>query len=90
MDDVIAMDDVIPTRPDDEVALRLAQEYDRIAGGLNDVVVRRLFSAGLALDMALGLMGENPGARKVREAVGELDLAIRDIRNVVFDHCQQG
>lgn len=90
MDDVIAMDDVIPTRPDDEVALRLAQEYDRIAGGLNDVVVRRLFSAGLALDMALGLMGENPGAGKVREAVGELDLAIRDIRNVVFDHCQQG
>lgn len=84
------MDDVIPTRSDDEVALRLVHEYDRIAGGLNDVVVRRLFSAGLALDMALGLMGENPGAGKVREAAGELDLAIREIRNVVFDHCQRG
>jgi hypothetical protein len=40
--------------------------------------------------MALGLMGEHPGARKVREAIGELDLAIRDVRNVVFDHYQQG
>jgi two-component system, NarL family, sensor histidine kinase DevS len=72
------------------VVLRLAQEHDRIAGGLNDVVVRRLFSAGLALEMALGLIGDHPGAGKVREAIGELDLAIRDVRNVVFDHCQQG
>ena len=84
------MDVVIASRPDDEMALRLAQEHDRIAGGLNDVVVRRLFSAGLTLDMALGLMGDHCGAGKVREAAGELDLAIRDIRNVVFDHCRQG
>ena len=84
------MDVVIASRPDDEMALRLAQEHDRIAGGLNDVVVRRLFSAGLALDMALGLMGNHSGAGKVREAADELDLAIRDIRNVVFDHCRQG
>ncbi len=48
-------------------------------------VVHRLFSAGLALEMALGLMGDHPGAGKVQDAVGELDLAIRDVRNVVFD-----
>ena len=84
------MDVVIASGPDDEMVLRLAQEHDRIAGGLNDVVVRRLFSAGLALDMALGLMGNHCGAGKVREAASELDLAIRDIRNVVFDHCRQG
>ena len=35
--------------------------------------------------MALGLMGDHPGAGKVHDAVGELDLAIRDVRNVVFD-----
>jgi hypothetical protein len=70
-----------------EMTLRVAQEHDRIAEGLNDVVMRRLFSAGLSLEMALGLMGEHPAARKVREAIGELDLAIRDVRNVVFDHC---
>ncbi len=68
-----------------EAALLLAQDRDRIAGGMNDLVVHRLFAAGLTLEMALGLMGDHPGAGKVQEAVGELDLAIQDVRNVVFD-----
>jgi hypothetical protein len=71
-----------------EVTLRLVQEHDRIAGGMNDIVVRRLFSAGLCLETALGLMGDHPGAAKVQDALGELDLAIRDFRNVLFDHHQ--
>ena len=33
-------------------------------------------------------MGGLPGAGKVQEAIGELDLAIRDVRNVAFDHHQ--
>jgi hypothetical protein len=73
-----------------EVVLRLVQDHDRIAEGLNDVVVRRLFTAALALETALGLMGNHPGVGKVREAIGELDLAIRDFRNVVFDHHRPG
>ena len=71
-----------------EAALLLAQDRDRIAAGMTDIVVRRLFAAGLALETALGLMGGHPGAGKVQEAIGELDLAIRDVRNVVFDHHQ--
>jgi hypothetical protein len=79
-----------PGRPGDpaEVTLRLMQEHDRIAGGMNDIVVHRLFSAGLSLETALGLMGDHPGAAKVQDAIGELDLAIRDFRNVLFDHHQ--
>ena len=74
-----------------EVTLRLAQDRDRIAEALNDVVIHRIFSAGLALETALGLLdGHRGAAGKVRVAVGELDLAIRDIRNVVFDHHQPG
>jgi signal transduction histidine kinase len=73
-----------------EVTLRLVQERDRIAGGMNDVVVHRLFSAGLALETALVLMGDHPGAAKVQKAIGELDLAIRDFRNVLFDHQVRG
>jgi len=68
-----------------EVMLRLVQDHDRIAAGMNDVVVHRLFSAGLSLETALGLMGDHPGAGKVLDAIGELDLAIRDFRSVVFD-----
>ena len=68
-----------------DAMLLLVQDRDRIAGDMNDLVVHRLFSAGLALEMALGLMGDHPGAGKVQDAIGELDLAIRDVRNVVFD-----
>jgi signal transduction histidine kinase len=72
-----------------ELALLLVQDRDRIAGALNDVVIHRIVSAGLALETALGLLdGHRGAAGKVREAVGELDLAIRDVRNVVFDHRQ--
>ena len=69
--------------------LLLVHDRDRIAGALNDVVIHRIVSAGLALETALGLLdGQRGVAGKVREALGELDLAIRDIRNVVFDHQQ--
>ncbi len=71
-----------------EATLLLVQDRDRIAAGMNDLVVYRLFAAGLALETALGLIGGHPGAGKVREAIGELDLAVRDVRNVVFDHQQ--
>lgn len=66
------------------VTVRLMQEHDRIAAGLNDIVVYRLFSAGLSLETALGLMGDQPGTAKVQEAIDVLDLAIRDFRNVLF------
>ena len=69
-----------------EAALLLAHDHDRIAEDVNDLVVHRLFSAGLALETAVGLIGGQPGAGKVHEAIGELDLAIRDVRNIAFDH----
>ena len=71
-----------------EVSLHLVHNRDRIAGDMNDIVVQRLFSAGLALETALGLLGDHPGAEKVHEAIGELDLAIRDFRSVLFDRHQ--
>jgi hypothetical protein len=71
-----------------EVMLRLAQDRDRITAGMDDIVTHRLFSAGLTLETALGLMGGHPAAGKVEEAIGELDLAIADFRTVLFDHHQ--
>jgi len=67
------------------MTLRLAEDRARIAGGLSDIVARRLFSAGLALEAALGLIGEHRAAGRVQHGISELDLAIRDIRDVVFD-----
>ena len=71
-----------------KVSLQLVHSRDRVDGDMDDIVVQRLFSAGLALETALGLMGDHPGAAKVQEAVGDLDLAIRDFRSVLFDRHQ--
>jgi signal transduction histidine kinase len=65
--------------------LRLADDHDRIAEGLNDLVVRRLFSAGLDLETALALIGDHQAAGHVQHALSELDSAIRDIRDTMFD-----
>jgi hypothetical protein len=81
-----------------EIALLLADDHERIAERLTDVVVRRIFSAGLDLDATLAMIGEHRAAAKVRHAIGELDLAVKDIRDIVFDRrqtdppagCEQG
>ena len=73
-----------------ETTLRLAEDHDRIAERLNDIVVRRIFSAGLDLEATRSLIGEHCAAAKIQHAISELDLAIRDIRDVVFDRHRPG
>ena len=63
-----------------------AEDRERIALDLNDVVVRRLLTAGQDLQAALRLMGDHPASGKVRHAVDEMDQAIRDIRDTNVDH----
>ena len=67
-----------------ELTRYLTEDHDRIAQSLNDVVVRRIFAAGLDLHAVLGLIGEHRGASKMYHAIDELDNAIRDIRDAVF------
>jgi hypothetical protein len=62
-----------------------AEDRERIATGLNDVVVRRLRAAGEDLQAALGLLADHPANGKIRHAVDELDQAIRGIPDTVFD-----
>jgi hypothetical protein len=62
-----------------------AEDRERIATGLNDVVVRRLRTAGEDLQAALGLTAGHPANGKIRHAVDELDQAIRDIPDMIFD-----
>jgi len=67
-----------------EITRRLIEDHDRIAQGLNTVVVRRLFAAGLDLQAALGLLGDHRAAAKICHAISELDQAVVDLRNTVF------
>jgi hypothetical protein len=71
---------------DPQMIMRQAQDHLRIAGNVHEIVVSRLFSAGLGLETALGLMGDHPVAGRIQEAIGDLDMAIRDYRTALFDH----
>ena len=73
-----------------EAIVDLAEDHERIALGLNDAVVRRLFTAGLDLQAALGILGDHPASDKICHAVDEVDQAIRDTRDAVFDHLVGG
>jgi hypothetical protein len=80
-----ASEDGPATGPAEAIAGQ-AEDRERIARGLNDVVVRRLRTAGQDLQAALGLMGDHPASAKVRHAADEMDQAIRDIPGTIFDH----
>ena len=73
-----------------EVIRYLTEDHDRIAQRMNDLVVRRIFAAGLDLQVALGLIGDHSGASKIYHALDELDQAIRDIRDTIFDRNPPG
>ena|SRR5512142_213948 len=68
-----------------ELTRYLTEDHDRIAQGINDVAIRRIFAAGLDLQAALELIGEHRAASKIWHAIGELDQAVRDIREAIFD-----
>lgn len=68
-----------------EVTRYLIEDRDQIAEGMNDVVVRRIYAAGLDLQAALGMLGEHKAGLTICHAIDELDLAIAAIRSTIFD-----
>ena len=59
-------------------------DRERIAIDLHDLVVRRLFAAGLALQCTMGLVKDPLVVRRLGGVVDDLDSAIRDIRTTMF------
>ena len=61
------------------------QDRDRIAAGLQDEVIGRVFAAGLALQSAAS-RSTQPGVRqRIEAAAGDLDQVLRLLRDTVFD-----
>jgi signal transduction histidine kinase len=73
-----------PAADSAETARRLIEDRDRIGNQINDVVVRRLFSAGLDLQSALGLLDGHRAGENIQDALAELDQAIINLRGTVF------
>jgi signal transduction histidine kinase len=65
-------------------ALDMANERDRIARDLHDLVIQRVFGAGMRLTSMVPAMPAATGDR-LRDVIGELDNVIADIRTTIFD-----
>ena len=64
-------------------ALHTAEERDRIARDLHDLVIQRVFGAGMRLN-AMVPTAQDPTAERLREVITELDSVISDIRTTIF------
>jgi PAS domain S-box-containing protein len=64
--------------------LLLSADRERIARDLHDLVIQRLFGAGLRLQGALALLGNEAAAARVSSTIDDLDQTIKEIREVIF------
>ncbi len=69
---------------EDRARMGVLEERERIARDMHDVVIQRLFATGLGLQSAARLASHPFVQGHLIEAVDELDLAIKDIRRMIF------
>jgi signal transduction histidine kinase len=65
--------------------LDLLADRDRIARDLHDVVIQRLFAAGLSLQSMLTRVPDPADRDRLAAIVGQLDGTVHDIRTTIFD-----
>jgi len=64
--------------------LLISADRERIARDLHDLVIQRLFGAGLRLQGALGLIDNPPAVARVSSTIDDLDTTIKEIREAIF------
>lgn len=64
--------------------LLISADRERIARDLHDLVIQRLFGAGLRLQGAMALIDNEAAAARVSSTVNDLDTTIREIREAIF------
>ena len=70
-------------RADRELVM-LSGDRERIARDLHDLVVQRIFGAGISLQSALTRIEQGFVSERVNSAIDQLDETIREIRNTIF------
>ncbi len=68
----------------DAERLSVFQDRDRIARDLHDLVIQRLFAAGMTLESASRMIADPHAAERVRRSVDDLDETIKEIRTTIF------
>ncbi|MHA7304216.1 GAF domain-containing sensor histidine kinase [Arthrobacter sp. TMN-49] len=59
-------------------------DRDRIARDLHDVVIQRLFAAGLSIHSVQRFITDKTASDRLRAVTTELDETIRDLRNTIY------
>jgi two-component system sensor histidine kinase DevS len=59
-------------------------DRDRIARDLHDLVIQRLFAAGLSIQSLRRYMSDDSAARTIQAVTAELDETIRELRNTIY------
>jgi signal transduction histidine kinase len=65
--------------------LDVYEDRDRIARDLHDLVIQRVFAAGLALQSVLPRVADAEARGRVQGVIAQLDDTVRDIRMTIFD-----
>jgi signal transduction histidine kinase len=59
-------------------------DRDRIARDLHDLVIQRVFAAGLSIQSLRRYMTDGSGAATIQTVTDELDETIRELRNTIY------
>ncbi|GIG62995.1 histidine kinase [Longispora fulva] len=70
---------------DERALLAMIGDRERIARDLHDVVIQRLFAAGMHLQGAARITAKQDVADRINAVVDDLDGTIRDIRGAIFE-----
>jgi len=67
-----------------EADLQLSADRERIGRDLHDLVIQRLFAAGMTLEALSSRVARPEERGRLGEVIDELDATIREIRTVIF------
>ena len=70
--------------------LAILEDRHRIASDLHDIVIQKLFAAGMYLEGASAMVTEPKARDRVDAAVEAMDTAIKDLRASIFELGSQG
>jgi two-component system, NarL family, sensor histidine kinase DevS len=80
----------VSERQESATQMAMLQDRERIARDLHDMVIQRLFAAGMSLQAVQGQAQPPVVAERVAETINELDDTIRELRSAIFRLGQQG
>lgn len=64
--------------------MAMMEDRERIARDLHDLVIQRLFGAGMKLNVSIPSMGSVAASTTAHEIIDELDETIRELRSAIF------